>query len=202
MKTHFLRHWRTWKSKVSSQLNTNTNLPSWWPRAFTDSVFPVPAGPEIKENHDKGAISNKRTEGMKIEIFAQFWTSINQTYRTTASHKIDQLLLRIGTNIQNTAPVILTTLLQPCSQHSSNHAQYDTRPARNPAVLLKTLLQLCSQYRSNLLIYTNKPSLTYQRVSLPVFPPKPVSWSDSIDPWAVSEQVCLALQDTRIHNWT
>jgi hypothetical protein len=35
----------TWKSNVSSQLKTNTNLPSWLPRAFTDSVFPVPAGP-------------------------------------------------------------------------------------------------------------------------------------------------------------
>ena len=144
------KHWCTWKSKVSSQLNTNTNLPSWWPRAFTDSVFPVPAGPEIKENHDKGAISNKRTEGMNIEIFAQFSTSMNQPYPTIPSHKIDQLLLRIGTNIQNTAPVILTTLLQPCPQHSSNHAQYGTSPARNPApVLLKTLLQHCSQYRSN-----------------------------------------------------
>jgi hypothetical protein len=38
----------TWKSNVSSQLKTNTNLPSWLPRAFTDSVFPVPAGPVNK----------------------------------------------------------------------------------------------------------------------------------------------------------
>ena len=37
----------TWKSKVSSQLKTSTNLPSWLPRALTDSVLPVPAGPEI-----------------------------------------------------------------------------------------------------------------------------------------------------------
>lgn len=34
-----------WKSNVSSQLNTRTNRPNWWPNAFTDSVFPVPAGP-------------------------------------------------------------------------------------------------------------------------------------------------------------
>ena len=33
------------KSKFSSQLKTKTNLPSWPPNAFTDSVFPVPAGP-------------------------------------------------------------------------------------------------------------------------------------------------------------
>ena len=32
-------------SKVSSQLNTRTNLPSYEPSALTDSVFPVPAGP-------------------------------------------------------------------------------------------------------------------------------------------------------------
>lgn len=37
-----------WKSKVSSQLNTSTKRPSWLPRAFTDSVFPVPAGPTNK----------------------------------------------------------------------------------------------------------------------------------------------------------
>lgn len=35
-----------WKSKVSSQLKTSTKRPSWLPRAFTDSVLPVPAGPE------------------------------------------------------------------------------------------------------------------------------------------------------------
>ena len=35
----------TWKSNVSSQLKTNTNLPNWLPKAFTDSVLPVPAGP-------------------------------------------------------------------------------------------------------------------------------------------------------------
>lgn len=35
-----------WKSKVSSQLNTSTKRPSWLPSAFTDSVFPVPAGPK------------------------------------------------------------------------------------------------------------------------------------------------------------
>lgn len=34
-----------WKSKVSSQLKTNTNRPSWAPKALTDSVLPVPAGP-------------------------------------------------------------------------------------------------------------------------------------------------------------
>jgi len=34
-----------WKSNVSSQLKTRVNRPSWLPRAFTDSVFPVPAGP-------------------------------------------------------------------------------------------------------------------------------------------------------------
>ncbi|MPC14664.1 hypothetical protein E2C01_007435 [Portunus trituberculatus] len=34
-----------WKSKVSSQLNTSTKRPSWLPRALTDSVLPVPAGP-------------------------------------------------------------------------------------------------------------------------------------------------------------
>jgi hypothetical protein len=33
-------------SKVSSQLNTRTYLPSYDPKAFTDSVFPVPAGPK------------------------------------------------------------------------------------------------------------------------------------------------------------
>ena len=145
------KHWFTWKSKVSSQLNTNTNRPSWWPRAFTDSVFPVPAGPEIKENHDKGTISNNRTEGINIEIFAQFSTSMNQPCSTAPSDKTDPFLLTIRTNlIQNTAPAMLTTLLQPCPQHSSNHAQYASSPACNPVpVLLKTLLQLCSQYRSN-----------------------------------------------------
>lgn len=40
----------TWKSNVSSQLKTRTKRPSWWPRAFTDSVFPVPAGPRWKTN--------------------------------------------------------------------------------------------------------------------------------------------------------
>ena len=35
-----------WKSNVSSQLNTSTNRPSWFPRALTDSVLPVPAGPK------------------------------------------------------------------------------------------------------------------------------------------------------------
>ena len=33
------------KSMPSSQLNTRTCLPKAYPRAFTDSVFPVPAGP-------------------------------------------------------------------------------------------------------------------------------------------------------------
>lgn len=33
------------KSNVSSQLNTNTNLPNYAPNAFTLSVLPVPAGP-------------------------------------------------------------------------------------------------------------------------------------------------------------
>ena len=45
---YFLFTTPTWKSKVSSQLNTSTNLPSWFPRAFTDSVLPVPAGPVKK----------------------------------------------------------------------------------------------------------------------------------------------------------
>ena len=144
------KHWCTWKSKVSSQLNTNTNLPSWWPRAFTDSVFPVPAGPEIKENHDEGEISNKKTEGMNIEIFAQFSTSMNQLYCTTPSHKIDPLLLRIGTNIQNTAPVILTTLLQPCPQHCSNHAHSIAPTTLSTALAqLAILYQSCSKHRSN-----------------------------------------------------
>ena len=40
----------TWKSKRSSQLKTSTNLPNWWPRAFTDSVLPVPAGPACKQH--------------------------------------------------------------------------------------------------------------------------------------------------------
>jgi hypothetical protein len=35
-----------WKSNVSSQLNTKTKRPNWCPRALTDSVFPVPAGPK------------------------------------------------------------------------------------------------------------------------------------------------------------
>ena len=34
-----------WKSNVSSQLKTSTKRPNWWPRALTDSVLPVPAGP-------------------------------------------------------------------------------------------------------------------------------------------------------------
>ena len=33
------------KSIPSSQLNTRTCLPNACPKAFTDSVFPVPAGP-------------------------------------------------------------------------------------------------------------------------------------------------------------
>ena len=33
------------KSIPSSQLKTNTYLPNAYPIAFTDSVFPVPAGP-------------------------------------------------------------------------------------------------------------------------------------------------------------
>lgn len=33
------------KSMPSSQLNTKTYLPNAYPKAFTDSVFPVPAGP-------------------------------------------------------------------------------------------------------------------------------------------------------------
>lgn len=49
----------TWKSKVSSQLKTRTNLPSWFPRAFTDSVLPVPAGPrqERKSGNQSKTIS-------------------------------------------------------------------------------------------------------------------------------------------------
>ena len=33
------------KSIPSSQLNTKTYLPKVYPKAFTDSVLPVPAGP-------------------------------------------------------------------------------------------------------------------------------------------------------------
>lgn len=33
------------KSMPSSQLNTKTYLPNNYPKALTDSVFPVPAGP-------------------------------------------------------------------------------------------------------------------------------------------------------------
>lgn len=34
------------KLNVSSQLNTNTNLPKVLPNILTDSVLPVPAGPK------------------------------------------------------------------------------------------------------------------------------------------------------------
>ena len=43
----------TWKSKVSSQLKTRTNRPSWLPSAFTDSVLPVPAGPTCNETQQQ-----------------------------------------------------------------------------------------------------------------------------------------------------
>jgi len=45
----------TWKSNVSSQLKTSTKRPSWLPRAFTDSVLPVPAGPR---NHTTQVVQN------------------------------------------------------------------------------------------------------------------------------------------------
>ena len=40
-----------WKSKESSQLNTNTILPRFWPSALTVSVLPVPAGPKGEPPH-------------------------------------------------------------------------------------------------------------------------------------------------------
>ena len=39
-----------WKSKVSSQLNTRTKRPSWLPRDFTDSVFPVPNQKQVTQS--------------------------------------------------------------------------------------------------------------------------------------------------------
>lgn len=55
----------TWKSKFSSQLKTNTNLPSWFPKAFTDSVLPVPAGPWRKQS-DWNTCSN--LQSLKLDI--------------------------------------------------------------------------------------------------------------------------------------
>jgi hypothetical protein len=56
-----------WKSNVSSQLNTKTKRPNWWPRAFTDSVFPVPAGPKC------GCIDCKTSNHCNIWGYQRKW---------------------------------------------------------------------------------------------------------------------------------
>ena len=57
------RWWKvfTWKSNVSSQLKTSTKRPIWLPRAFTDSVLPVPAGPRYKHTMHVTGASNSTT---------------------------------------------------------------------------------------------------------------------------------------------
>ena len=63
IQTQYDRWWKvfTWKSKVSSQLKTSTKRPIWLPRAFTDSVLPVPAGPKHKHTTHVTAASDSTT---------------------------------------------------------------------------------------------------------------------------------------------